>query len=269
MPLLDLTGQKFNYLLVLERDNEYTKINNIKHGVYWKCQCECGEITSVRSDCLRKNIIKSCGCKSKELFRKSQMKDITGQRFGKLIAIEPDYHYSQRVGIKNSGKVIYWKCQCDCGEICYEPGTELRSGKISSCLKCHTSHGEQRIQELLKQHEITFKKNYSFYDLVSPLTNYQLSYDFAIVEQNKIIGLIEFDGEQHFIPIEHFGGKERFKKQQINDRTKNAYALEKQIPLIRIPYTALKQLCYEDLNFRTSRFLITTNDGYCEERFDD
>ena len=54
MPLLDLTGQKFNYLLVLERDNEYTKINNIKHGVYWKCQCECGKITSVRSDCLRK-----------------------------------------------------------------------------------------------------------------------------------------------------------------------------------------------------------------------
>ena len=90
MPLLDLTGQKFNYLSVLERDNEYTKINNIKHGVYWKCQCECGKITSVRSDCLRKNIIKSCGCKSKELFRKSQMKDITGQRFGKLIAIEPD-----------------------------------------------------------------------------------------------------------------------------------------------------------------------------------
>lgn len=259
MPLLDLTGQKFNYLTVLERDNEYPKINNIKHGVYWKCQCECGKITSVRSDCLRKNIIKSCGCKSKELFRKSQMKDITGHRFGKLVAIEPDYYYSQRTGIKNSGRIIYWKCQCDCGEICYEPGTDLRSGKVSSCLKCHFSHGEQKIQELLEQHGIIFKNNYSFCDLISPLTNYHLSYDFAIIEQNKIIGLIEFDGEQHFMPIKHFGGEERFKKQQINDKAKNLYALKKQIPLIRIPYTALKQLCYKDLNFKTSIYLITAN----------
>lgn len=63
MPLLDLTGQKFNYLLVLERDNEYTKINNIKHGVYWKCQCECGEIcyepgTELRSGKISSNYVK-------------------------------------------------------------------------------------------------------------------------------------------------------------------------------------------------------------------
>ena len=52
----DLVGQKFGKLTVLSFD----KILN-KH-TYWLCNCECGKITSVRSDQLKDGTTKSCGC---------------------------------------------------------------------------------------------------------------------------------------------------------------------------------------------------------------
>jgi len=58
---IDLTGQRFGKLLVLNIDIA------IPGGeLKWTCQCDCGNITSVRSTNLRKNIIKSCGCYRKE-----------------------------------------------------------------------------------------------------------------------------------------------------------------------------------------------------------
>ena len=53
---IDLTGMKFTYLTVLEKDLSK------KNGTYWICMCDCGNIKSVRSDHLRKNLVKSCGC---------------------------------------------------------------------------------------------------------------------------------------------------------------------------------------------------------------
>lgn len=41
MRLIDLTGQRFGKLLVLERDFEYQKKNNYDKP-YWKCICDCG-----------------------------------------------------------------------------------------------------------------------------------------------------------------------------------------------------------------------------------
>ena len=57
--LIDITGQKFNYLTVLERDGTINK------KVTWKCQCDCGKIIIVKGDSLKRGVIKSCGCKNK------------------------------------------------------------------------------------------------------------------------------------------------------------------------------------------------------------
>lgn len=60
----DLTNQKFGRLLVIERDIEESK----KQGrSYWKCQCECGNIKSIRGTSLICGDTKSCGCLSKEI----------------------------------------------------------------------------------------------------------------------------------------------------------------------------------------------------------
>ena len=54
--IYDITGQKFNRLLVIEfagRKNEMA---------IWKCLCDCGNIKIVSGYDLRRNGVKSCGC---------------------------------------------------------------------------------------------------------------------------------------------------------------------------------------------------------------
>jgi hypothetical protein len=50
--------------------------------------------------------------------------DLTGQRFGRLVARE-------RAG--NDGRHILWRCDCDCGASKVAPTTRLRSGNTRSC----------------------------------------------------------------------------------------------------------------------------------------
>lgn len=52
-------------------------------------------------------------------------KDITGIRFGKLVAIGPSD--------KSVDRHIIWECACDCGTICFVSGTSLRRGLTISC----------------------------------------------------------------------------------------------------------------------------------------
>ena len=53
------------------------------------------------------------------------MKNITGQRFGKLTVIRP-------VEERKRGAVV-WECLCDCGATCFVTGYRLRSGETRSC----------------------------------------------------------------------------------------------------------------------------------------
>ena len=55
--LIDLTNQKFGHLTVLRRDNA-----DIKGFARWICQCDCGNIVSIRGDHLRSGNTISCGC---------------------------------------------------------------------------------------------------------------------------------------------------------------------------------------------------------------
>lgn len=59
-----------------------------------------------------------------------------------------------------------------------------------------------------------------------------MPFDFAIFKNGKLVCLIEFDGEQHYRPIDFLGGEDKFKIQQTNDY----FCREHDIPLIRIPY---------------------------------
>ena len=55
----------------------------------------------------------------------ARIKDITGQRFGRLEALEPTD--------KRSGSNVVWKCQCECGNVCEVDGANLRRGHVKSC----------------------------------------------------------------------------------------------------------------------------------------
>lgn len=54
--LIDLTGQKFGRLTVIERAE-----NKGKH-TYWKCRCDCGNDCVINSSNLIHGLTKSCGC---------------------------------------------------------------------------------------------------------------------------------------------------------------------------------------------------------------
>lgn len=53
------------------------------------------------------------------------MRDLTGQRFGRLIARQPT--------TKRSGTSIVWECTCDCGATAFVKSAHLCTGQIRSC----------------------------------------------------------------------------------------------------------------------------------------
>jgi len=62
MKLIDLTGQRFGKLVVLE----HIERKQSKGGSRWKCQCDCGNITETEAHRLKNGRTKSCGCLKKE-----------------------------------------------------------------------------------------------------------------------------------------------------------------------------------------------------------
>lgn len=52
-------GNRYGRLVVIAKDEE---ASNKNHRAYWICKCDCGNIKSVSSKCLRDGKTKSCGC---------------------------------------------------------------------------------------------------------------------------------------------------------------------------------------------------------------
>lgn len=98
----ELTGQTFGDLTVLERSG--TQHNR---GILWKCQCSCGNICEVPGTYLVRGHKTHCGCKTPK--PTAYRADITGQRFGRLVALYPT---EKRDAVKRS---VIWHCKCDCG----------------------------------------------------------------------------------------------------------------------------------------------------------
>lgn len=106
---------------------------------------------------------------------------------------------------------------------------------------------EDKVANILNAYNIKYLREYSFPDLVG-LKNTPLRFDFAIFKENKILFLIEIDGEQHFKFTKHFHKTTLdFMKAREWDRKKNSYCLVKRIPLIRVPYWDLDKLTFNSL----------------------
>ena len=67
--LIDLTGQRFGRLLVLERSDHKT------YQLYWICECSCDKRTvlDVGGRYLREGKTQSCGCLQREWAKKKQL----------------------------------------------------------------------------------------------------------------------------------------------------------------------------------------------------
>ena len=229
-------GKTYNYLTVIERDDAYKKENNYSnYNTYYKCRCKCGNYKMVRINALVSGEIKSCGClkeaQDKINLRPNEIHDLTGQRFGKLVALS---RFQKEVGGDS-----WWHCQCDCGNMHDVRGYSLLNGDTLSCGCLTKSHGEFIIEQILKDNNISYIYDTPYFkDLKLPSGGIG-RYDFILLDtNNQPYRLIEYDGEQHYNAYSSFfGGEEELKKLQLNDMTKNQYASKHNLPLVRIPYT--------------------------------
>lgn len=272
---IDLTGQTFGKLTVLEEAQERNKSGS----VCWVCQCECGNIVTVSGDNLRRNHTKSCGCQRKESAQ-ARVVNLTGQRFGMITvkkkAVNP---YKNRH--------TYWLCDCDCGKTnILIDGENLKAGRTKSCGCNNYKKPEdltgQKFGKLTplywfhKDNRVLWHCQCDCGNTIDVLTNVLKSgrtqscdcINYSIGEKNielllkennisyikefkfndlglyrfdfylpEYHRLIEFDGKQHF---QDCGGSwdknDNLKQRQERDKIKNQYALDNNIDLIRIPY---------------------------------
>ncbi len=305
--IIDLTGQRFGRLVVLESTD--LRSNS---SVKWKCQCDCGNICYVSSMALQKGDTQSCGCLSQEK-RIANHKDLTGQRFGRLVArqylssvdtlsysgwlcdcdcgnetfvltqaltsgattscgcyakectrerliqtaedltgqIFGNWHVLNR-DMSHIGNKAYWICKCKCGTIRSVAAQSLKAGTSISCGCSGASKGEMAIKNILDINFIKYETEKTFPSCRFPKTNYFARFDFFI--DNKYI--VEFDGKFHYQTTSGWNTEEHFQNTQERDQYKNQWCKDNNIPLIRIPYTHLDNLCIEDLLLETTQFRV-------------
>ena len=103
------------------------------------------------------------------------------------------------------------------------------------CPRCHQSLGEVKVERWLEVNGVLFERQKKFSDCVHKRP---LPFDFYLTQSNI---LIEYDGEQHFVPVKFSSWsskvqKEKFELIRIKDEIKTNYAKLKGVPLLRIPF---------------------------------
>lgn len=131
MKRIDLTGQRFGRLTVIRYDHA-------EHdGAHWLCKCDCGTEKVIAGYLLRNGATKSCGClksdASREALGKARAalnarprKDLTGQRFGRLVVLG-------LADVPDRKGFIFWRVRCDCGMEKTVMQNNLVSGRTKSC----------------------------------------------------------------------------------------------------------------------------------------
>jgi hypothetical protein len=116
----DLTGKTFGKLTALE------VVGRAKNRtILWRCRCSCGAETIVRANHLKHRHTTSCGCFHKEKLTDLYVKDLTGQRFERLVV--------QSRSNKKVGRAATWHCLCDCGNVIETTTSSLTTGHTKSC----------------------------------------------------------------------------------------------------------------------------------------
>lgn len=224
----DEIGNIYGYLTVIE---EAPHINN---QVYWLCECRCGNKVVVKSNSLRSGNTRSCGCLQKEVVSNTSLKNEIGNKYGKLLVI--DKAESKRY--KDGCVYSQWKCLCDCGNTAIVKGINLRTNSTLSC-GCLVSKGEAKIKKILDDNNIEYMSQYTINDCISK-KEHLLKFDFAIIQDKKILCLIEYQGIQHY---EATLWENPFE----NDNIKREYCRNNNIRLEEIPYWDYDKLDLEYL----------------------
>lgn len=223
----DYTGEKFGMLTVTEM------LYNYKYGqTYARCKCDCGTEKIIMMQSLKRGLTKSCGCleRSSRYGRPNHEKDLTNMRFGHLLVIE-------KTDKRYSNGTVGWLCECDCGNRLVVRSGSLIRGHTRSCGCNRMSKWEEYISEMLDEFKISYQREHRFPNCKN---HFPLPFDFYIENYHNKDFCIEYQGQQHYEPVEHFGGEEIFEVRKKNDNIKKEYCENNNITLICLPYTLSK-----------------------------
>lgn len=226
-----LVGDEFT--LVDEYINSKTKIK-IKHN-------KCDRVFSILpNDFKSRKRCSLCGyekrlrskTKTIEMF-KEDVFNLVGNEY--TVLSEEYFNWMSKIKFKNN----------ECGHIFVREANAFLQGS-TLCPKCSGFSGEVFLSKILDSNHIQYETQKSYEDLKDKK---KFLFDFYLPKYNM---LIEYQGKQHYEPIEFFGGIKAFKKQKKRDAMKKEYALKNNIQLIEIPYT---EKTYEDIKKYLSKYI--------------
>lgn len=151
--LIDLTGQRFGRLTVIEKDVPHITKGG-KNVAYWRCKCDCGVVTSVNTQKLRNGHTTSCGCAKHDI--KGSFEDLTGKRFHRLVVIR----YLDKSERTTRG--YNWLCKCDCGNTVKANAYKLKDGSQKSC-GCLKEEMKPILGRMTRKYKYSNKRLYSVY----------------------------------------------------------------------------------------------------------
>lgn len=237
--MLKRHNNRFEYLGYnsLVSSKKRLTIRCIQHGYIFK-QTKPDHLKAKYGGCIHCiKQYKNVGLKEQDVLIE-QFRNVHGDRYG-----------YDNVFYEGSEIKIFITCHRH-GDFPQTPNSHL-SG--SGCPRCKHSTGEKLIQGLLKKMEIKYTTQKSFYGCMNDKTGKSLPFDIYVPEFHTCI---EFDGYQHFIPIERWGGEDNLKEIQYRDNIKDVYCKDNDINLIRIPYTMTKIEIVNTLNEKFNKNLI-------------
>lgn len=206
---------------------EYSKTNyiNARTKVVITCQ-EHGDFEQ-----LPYHHLKGHGCPQCSFEKNANLKRSTTEQFiEKSSKIHGDKYDYSKVEYTNNHTKVCIICPIH-GEFWQTPSDHL-SGR--GCKECSESHGEQYLIKVFKEYGIDFIHQYKI-KIDNKINKSGItSIDFYLPVYNVFI---EYNGIQHYIPQECFGGQLKFEDYQIpRDNYVRNYCKSKGIKLIEIPY---------------------------------
>ena len=140
------------------------------------------------------------------------------------------YDYSKVNYINNYTKVCII-CP-EHGEFWMKPNNHI-NGQEQGCPKCSESHGEKFIRTYFVNNNIEFERNYIIDIDKSINKSGTAKIDFYVPKYNLAI---EYNGQQHYIPMGFSGGQIAFEHQQKRDQYIRDYCNNNKIKLLEISY---------------------------------
>jgi len=253
-----LTPEKYREKFYKEADNDYNLLSEyINSKVKIKVECRrCGRIYEILPTTFQS------GYRCRTCTSSNRKNKRTHAQFLELAKLKRDdlNEYEFLSSYISSTKPIILKHICGRIYTLKKASNFLCGYRCQSCASVD-SNSMKTIKKYLESKNITdlklmnktsqhlyYLKELQFENLKDQKN---LRYDFGLFSNNnKLLGIIEFDGEQHYRAIR---SEEKLEYTQIHDKLKTDYCIKNKIPLLRIPYYNFKS--YKKI---IDKFLIST-----------